>query len=55
MSTEAITLTTDLFKKVAKVNPDVAVAVVAKQELIYGLARISQTQGAVNGIVRDIL
>jgi len=41
-STETITLIADLCKKAAKVNPDVVVAVVAKHDLIYGLARMSQ-------------
>ncbi|MHC4160152.1 MAG: hypothetical protein ACYSSO_13860 [Planctomycetota bacterium] len=41
-STEAISLIANLCKSAAKVNPYPVVAVVAKQDLIYGLARMSQ-------------
>jgi hypothetical protein len=42
-STEAITLIANLCKRVAKISPEaVVVAVVANQDMIYGLARMSQ-------------
>jgi len=41
-SNEAITQIATLCKRASKVNPEAVVAVVANQELIYGLARMSQ-------------
>jgi hypothetical protein len=42
ISTEAITLVADLCINAAKVNPAPVSAIVAEQDLIYGLARMAQ-------------
>ena len=42
-STQAITTIANLCKKASRVNPNAVVAVVANKDLIYGLARMSQT------------